>query len=148
MTTNNRRLFLGCFIALVTCAFGFIVRTQVIGEWQTQFNLDETQKGDILGVGFWPFAFSIFAFAYLGPEKTSVFGKYRALDQAKLASAPQADSVAVEAVRTSAKKNALSTAAIFPVIMLLCYIALILHFRARGGYRPAELVQAETVTAR
>lgn len=44
---------------MVTCAFGFIVRTQVVGEWQTQFNLSETEKGDILGVGFWPFAISI-----------------------------------------------------------------------------------------
>ena len=57
---RNSRLFWGCFIALVTCAFGFVVRAQVIGEWQTEFNLSETQKGDILGVGFWPFAFIIF----------------------------------------------------------------------------------------
>lgn len=62
---NANRIFRGCFIALVTCAFGFIVRTQVVGEWQTQFNLSETEKGDILGVGFWPFAFSIFAFSFI-----------------------------------------------------------------------------------
>ena len=59
------RIFRGCVIALVTCAFGFIVRTQVIGEWQAQFNLSETEKGDILGVGFWPFAFSIFIFSFI-----------------------------------------------------------------------------------
>lgn len=59
-SSNSSRVFWGCFVALVTCAFGFIVRTQVIGEWQTEFNLSETEKGDILGVGFWPFAFSIF----------------------------------------------------------------------------------------
>lgn len=29
--SQYKRLFWGCFIALVTCAFGFIVRTQVIG---------------------------------------------------------------------------------------------------------------------
>ncbi|MDB6150865.1 MAG: fucose permease [Chthoniobacter sp.] len=75
---HTRRLFWGCFIALVTCAFGFIVRTQVIGEWQTQFNLDETQKGDILGVGFWPFAFSIFLFSFIidkvGYGRVAAFG--------------------------------------------------------------------------
>ncbi|MDB6170755.1 MAG: fucose permease [Chthoniobacteraceae bacterium] len=75
---HARRLFLGCFIALVTCAFGFIVRTQVIGEWQSQFNLDETQKGDILGVGFWPFAFSIFLFSFIidkvGYGRVAAFG--------------------------------------------------------------------------
>jgi MFS family permease len=62
-SANKSRVFYGCFIALVTCAFGFIVRTQVIGDWQSQFNLSETEKGAILGVGFWPFAFSIFVFS-------------------------------------------------------------------------------------
>ena len=57
---NNSRVFWGCFVAMLTCGFGFVVRTQVIGEWQLQFNLSETEKGDILGVGFWPFALSIF----------------------------------------------------------------------------------------
>lgn len=77
-SNRNSRLFWGCFIALVTCAFGFIVRTQVVGEWQTQFNLSETQKGDILGVGFWPFAFSIFLFSFIidkvGYGRVAAFG--------------------------------------------------------------------------
>jgi MFS family permease len=60
---NDARIFWGSFIALVTCAFGFAVRTQVIGDWAREFNLTETQKGEILGVGFWPFAFSIFLFS-------------------------------------------------------------------------------------
>jgi len=72
------RIFWGCFIALVTCAFGFIVRTQVVSEWQTEFNLSETEKGDILGVGFWPFAFSIFAFSFvidkIGYGRVAFFG--------------------------------------------------------------------------
>ena len=72
------RIFWACFIALVTCAFGFIVRTQVIGEWQAQFNLSETEKGDILGVGFWPFAFSIFVFSFVidkvGYGRAAAFG--------------------------------------------------------------------------
>lgn len=74
----SSRIFWGCFIALVTCAFGFIVRTQVIGEWQAQFNLSETEKGDILGVGFWPFAFSIFIFSFVidkvGYGRAAIFG--------------------------------------------------------------------------
>jgi len=57
---NDVRVFWGCFIALITCAFGFIIRTQIIGDWAEEFNLSEAEKGDILGVGFWPFAFSIF----------------------------------------------------------------------------------------
>ena len=77
-TTHSRRLFWGCFIALVTCAFGFIVRAQVIGDWQAQFNLSETDKGEILGVGFWPFAFSIFLFSFIidrvGYGRVAAFG--------------------------------------------------------------------------
>jgi MFS family permease len=75
---SSRRVFIGCFIALMTCAFGFLVRTQVIGEWQVQFNLSETEKGDILGVGFWPFALSIFLVSLVidkvGYGRAALFG--------------------------------------------------------------------------
>jgi len=74
----DKKLFWGCFIALVTCAFGFVVRVQVIGEWADQFNMSETEKGDILGVGFWPFAFSIFFFSLfidkIGYKSVAIFG--------------------------------------------------------------------------
>ena len=62
-------------------------------------------------------------------------GVYRALDQDKLKAAPEADKLAVETVQAGAKKNALSTAAVFPVIMLACHVALLLHFKMRGGYK-------------
>ena len=50
-----------------------------------------------------------------------------------------ANKEAVQAVRDEAKKNALSTAAIFPAIMLVCYLALIIGFRMKGGYRSEEI---------
>jgi MFS family permease len=61
MADNNhtRRLFLGCFIALVATAFGFMVRGAVIGDWEAQFKLTEEDKGIIGGVGLYPFAISI-----------------------------------------------------------------------------------------
>ena len=59
----SKWLFYACFIALVATSFGFIVRTQIIGDWGIQFNLTETQKGEILGVGLWPFALSIILFS-------------------------------------------------------------------------------------
>jgi len=78
VVAHPSRLFAGCFIALMTCAFGFVVRTQVIGDWQTQFNLSETEKGDILGVGFWPFALSIFLVSLIidkiGCGRAALFG--------------------------------------------------------------------------
>ncbi len=60
---NISWLFWGCFIALVTTSFGFIIRAQLIGEWGVKFGLSETQKGEILGVGLWPFAISIVLFS-------------------------------------------------------------------------------------
>ncbi|RIK88180.1 MAG: MFS transporter [Planctomycetota bacterium] len=63
MSENNhsRRLFVGCFIALVATAFGFAVRysPQVLASWQQQFTLTEEQKGTLIGVGLYPFAISI-----------------------------------------------------------------------------------------
>ncbi len=61
MADSNRsgRLFLGCFIALVATAFGFVVRGAVLSDWGVQFDLSEEQKGVIGGVGLYPFAISI-----------------------------------------------------------------------------------------
>ncbi len=61
----SKWLFWTCFIALVATSFGFIIRTQVIADWGTIFNLSETQKGEILGVGLWPFALSIILFSLI-----------------------------------------------------------------------------------
>lgn len=60
---DEQWLFWACFAALVATSFGFIVRTQVIGDWGMEFGLSETQKGEIFGVGLWPFAISIVAFS-------------------------------------------------------------------------------------
>ncbi len=61
--TNDRRLFWGCWIALIATAFGFIIRALIMDELATQFGLSETQKGEIFGVGLWPFAISIVLFS-------------------------------------------------------------------------------------
>ena len=60
---NRTRLFWACFIALITTAFGFIVRALIIGEWQADYGLTETEKGELFGVGLWPFAISIILFS-------------------------------------------------------------------------------------
>ena len=60
---NNKILFWGCFIALITTAFGFIGRMFLIGEWATEFDLDGPQAGRLAGVGIWPFAVSIIGFS-------------------------------------------------------------------------------------
>ena len=73
------------------------------------------------------------------PEKASVFGKYQPVDREKLAILGQDEKQVVDGVVASAKQNALMTVAVFPAIMLVCYLLLIIYYRSRGGYRPVEL---------
>jgi MFS transporter, DHA2 family, metal-tetracycline-proton antiporter len=64
MTTTTHQpagnaLFITCFCALVATAFCFVLRAFVIDDWGHEFNLSATQKGELLGVGLWPFSISI-----------------------------------------------------------------------------------------
>lgn len=76
---------------------------------------------------------------YVTTEKESFFGKYMGIDQAKLDAAPDADKAAVATIQGEAKKSALKTVAILPVIMLLCYLGLLFYFKGKGGYKPVEI---------
>src|SRR5207302_2885809 len=62
-STHDQILFWGCFIALVTTAFGFIARMFLIGTWEREFGLDPAQAGRLAGIGIWPFAVSIILFS-------------------------------------------------------------------------------------
>jgi MFS family permease len=73
-------------------------------------------------------------------EKASLFGKYQPVDKEKVAALSEGEQKIVAGTTATAKKNALMTVAIFPAIMLICYLILILYFRAKGGYKPVELV--------
>jgi MFS family permease len=59
----NYFLFWGCFLALVTTAFGFIARMFLISTWRVEFQLDEAKAGELAGIGIWPFAVSIIGFS-------------------------------------------------------------------------------------
>ncbi len=84
---------------------------------------------------------------YVSDEKTSIFGNYRALDVAKLSQANEADQKTVTTIQEEAKKNALKTVAIFPIIMLLSYIGLMVYFKSKGGYKVVLLDKKEPVSA-
>ncbi len=60
---GEKQLFWGCFVALVTTAFGFIARNFLVNTWADEFNLDPAQAGRLLGIGIWPFAVSIIGFS-------------------------------------------------------------------------------------
>jgi len=68
MVTDNKNdtiVFWGCFIALITTAFGFISRMFLINTWGEEFGLDPAQTGRLAGIGIWPFAVSIIGFSLL-----------------------------------------------------------------------------------
>src|SRR5687767_12479617 len=62
---HDKILFWGCFIALVTTAFGFIARMFLINVWAAEFSLDPAQAGRLAGIGIWPFAASIIGFSLI-----------------------------------------------------------------------------------
>lgn len=64
-TRRNKLLFIGCFIALVTTAFGFITRVFLVDTWSVAFDLDQAQAGRLLGIGIWPFFVAIIFFSLL-----------------------------------------------------------------------------------
>jgi MFS family permease len=67
MNENGRdmKLFWTCFVSLIATSFGFIVRANLMDTWGEKFGLNETQKGEIFGVGLWPFAISIVLFSLI-----------------------------------------------------------------------------------
>ncbi len=72
-------------------------------------------------------------------QKTSVFGKYNAIDQNKVAALTPEEQKSIGDVKDVSKKNAIMTVAVFPLIMLICYLILILYFKSKGGYKAIQL---------
>jgi DHA2 family metal-tetracycline-proton antiporter-like MFS transporter len=58
-SAEAKKTFAVCFAALVATSFCFILRAFSIDAWGVEFGLTETQKGELFGVGLWPFAISI-----------------------------------------------------------------------------------------
>src|SRR5688572_12812374 len=58
-SAEANKTFAVCFAALVATSFCFILRAFSIDAWGVEFGLSETQKGELAGVGLWPFAISI-----------------------------------------------------------------------------------------
>lgn len=76
---------------------------------------------------------------YVTIEKKSIFGSYYAIDVSKIENADEADKEIILIAQSKAKKGALKTVAILPVIMLIFFILLFLYFKRQGGYKPIEI---------
>ena len=64
-TSKKRAIFIGCFIALLTTAFGFITRVFLVDTWSVAFDLNPAQAGRLMGIGIWPFFVAIIFFSLL-----------------------------------------------------------------------------------
>jgi len=78
---------------------------------------------------------------YITVEKRSIFGAYRTLDNMIYEQAPDQDKKIIENGLVSAKKEALRSVAILPVIMLLAFIGIFMYFKSKGGYKQVQLQQ-------
>jgi MFS family permease len=76
-------------------------------------------------------------------QKSGLFGEYQALDVDSVADAPPEDASIISTVQLEGQKDALQTVAIFPAIMLLCYLGLIFYFKSKGGYKPVDLTEED-----
>ena len=74
-----------------------------------------------------------------GPDAVNLVGSAPSIDAQKLAALPEADRQLVEGVQNEFKKKTFARTALLPAFLLVCYVGLFLHFRARGGYRPVVL---------
>jgi MFS family permease len=62
---KENRLFAACVISLVASAFGFVGRAILLNRLGVTFDLTESQKGALQGVGLFPFALSIMLFSLI-----------------------------------------------------------------------------------
>ena len=73
-------------------------------------------------------------------EKQYLLGAYRAIDPVKSAAATDAaDVAALHTATTTGQFSALGKMAMFPIFTFACYLALLLYFKGRGGYKAVEL---------
>lgn len=76
---NDKIVFWGCFIALITTSMAFIIRVFMINDgnlWPTEFGLDKVQAGELFGAGIWPFAISIILFSLIIDKVGYKFSMY------------------------------------------------------------------------
>jgi MFS family permease len=73
-------------------------------------------------------------------KKDYLLGGYEAIDPEKKAAITDEKLLdEIKSVETTGKFSALGKMAMFPLFTFACYLALILYFKTKGGYRPVHL---------
>lgn len=105
-----------------------VLGNPLLGTIQDRF-LDETLRKE-----------NVALHAKVAEAPQTKFGlEYRPLDKTKIAALAPDEQAAVEKVRAANNQSTLAKVAVLPALMFFCYLALIVHFKSRGGYRPALL---------
>jgi MFS family permease len=72
--------------------------------------------------------------------KNYLLGAYQAVDPVKIAAVTDdKDKTDLATATTKGKFSALGKMALFPAFTFVCYLALFLYFKSRGGYKPVQL---------
>jgi MFS family permease len=73
-------------------------------------------------------------------DKSYLLGGYKAIDPEKAAAITDAtSSKQIADATTTGQFNALAKMALFPLFIFACYVALLLYFKSKGGYKPVQL---------
>lgn len=79
------------------------------------------------------------AYATISKEDRYFLGEYEAVDPDKIKTLADTDQATINNTVTKAKQSALANVAIFPAIMLVCYLILLAYFKSKGGYEPVSV---------
>ena len=75
----------------------------------------------------------------ISKDDSYFLGQYKAVDGEKVTALGDMKAKDINGTITRAKQGALATIAIFPAVMLLCYLILIGYFKSKGGYKPVTV---------
>jgi hypothetical protein len=64
---------------------------------------------------------------------------YQPLDKARIERLSPSEKQEIQIVQSANNQSTLAKVAVLPAIMAICYLGLLLVFRARGGYRPVKM---------
>jgi len=78
-------------------------------------------------------------YASISVESSYLLGKYTAVDATKVGALETETAAKINDEVKTLKQGALANVTIFPIFMLGCYIALLLYFKQKGGYKPVEI---------
>ena len=78
-------------------------------------------------------------YSSISNESTYFLGDYTAVDAEKVGDLDEEKQEIVKESIQKGKQGSLASVAVFPLFMLICYVALIFHFKSKGGYKPIEI---------